>query len=279
MTKHEFMARLASELHKRNVADAADVIEEYEQHFAFKLADGYSEEEIAAKLGSPEELAAQFESTDTAKKVGGSKALAVTGLCFADLFAGLFFVLLAGFGLVMAAAALCFAALAVCLLGGWNIAGLIPAMPYWCGAILALSFAALTVPLVVGCVYYAAFLRQLVRSFGRFQHNALASASGEAALPALAISPQFSAKTRRRLLRAVLRRVRPVRRKPPVLARVGLVPELRCARYVRSECGRAAVLRLHQCRGLSALQMPGRSAQDCRALAVRRASFRQSAAV
>lgn len=96
MTKHEFMARLASELHKRNVADAADVIEEYEQHFAFKLADGYSEEEIAAKLGSPEELAAQFESTNTAKKVGGSKALAVTGLCFADLFAGLFFVLLAG---------------------------------------------------------------------------------------------------------------------------------------------------------------------------------------
>ena len=53
MTKHEFMVRLASELHKRNVADAADVIEEYEQHFAFKLADGYSEEEIAAKLTLP----------------------------------------------------------------------------------------------------------------------------------------------------------------------------------------------------------------------------------
>ena len=135
MTKHEFMARLTSELRKRNVADAADVTQEYEQHFAFKLADGYSEEEIAAKLGSPEELAAQFECTNTAKKVGGSKALAVTGLCFA--------------------------ALAICLLGGWNIAGPIPAMPYWCGAILALSFAALTVLLVVGCVYYAAFLRQL----------------------------------------------------------------------------------------------------------------------
>ena len=104
----------------------------------------------------------------------------------------------------MAAAALCFAAPAVCLLGGWNSAGLIPAMPYWCGAILALSFAALTVLLVVGCVYYAAFLRQLVRSFGRFQHNALASASGESALPALAISPQFSAKTRRRLRAAAL---------------------------------------------------------------------------
>ena len=43
MKKHEFMERLANELRRRNVADSADVIEEYEQHFAFKLADGYSE--------------------------------------------------------------------------------------------------------------------------------------------------------------------------------------------------------------------------------------------
>ena len=199
MTRNEFMTRLTSELHKRNVADAADVVEEYGQHFAFKLADGYSEEEIAAKLGSPEELAAQFESTDAPGRKSGSKALISIGLGFADLFAGLFFVLLAGFGIVMAAAALCFAALAVCLLGNLNIYGLIPAMPYWCGAILALSLAALSVLIAAGCIYYAAFLRQLVRSFGRFQHNALASASGEAALPALAINPQFSAKAKRRL--------------------------------------------------------------------------------
>ena len=199
MTKNEFMTRLALELHKRNVADAADVVEEYEQHFAFKMADGYSEEEIAARLGSPEELAAQFEGMDTGKKNGGSKALAVTGLCFADLFAGLFFVLLTGFGIVLAAAALSFGAAAVCLLGSLNIYGLIPTMPYWCGAILALSFAALAALIAAGCVYYAAFLRQLVRSFGRFQHNALASASGKAALPGLAIHPQFSAKAKRRL--------------------------------------------------------------------------------
>ena len=61
MTKTEFMTQLAAELHKRNIADAADVLEEYEQHFAFKLADGYSEEEIAARLGRPAELAAQFD--------------------------------------------------------------------------------------------------------------------------------------------------------------------------------------------------------------------------
>ena len=199
MTKNEFMTRLAHELHRRSVADAADVIEEYEQHFAFKLADGYSEEEIAARLGTPEELAAQFGDTDAPRRRSGSKPLVVAGLCFTDVFAGLFFALLAGFGLVMAAATVSFAAAAVCLLGGLNIYGLIPDLPYWCGAILAISLTALAVLIVVGCVYYAAFLRQLIRSFGRFQHNALASASGEAALPALAINPQFSARTKRRM--------------------------------------------------------------------------------
>ena len=99
----------------------------------------------------------------------------------------------------MAAAAVCFAGLAASLLGGTNIYSLIPSMPYRCGAILALAFAALTVLSMIGCIYYGSFLRQLVRSFGRFQHNALVSASGEATLPALAINPQFSAKTKRRL--------------------------------------------------------------------------------
>ena len=72
-------------------------------------------------------------------------------------------------------------------------------MPYWCGAILGLSLLALTALFVVGCVYYGAFLRQLIRSFGRFQHNALANASGSAVLPPLPISPRFSARTKCRL--------------------------------------------------------------------------------
>lgn len=59
MTRNEFVTQLTAELHKRNVA-AADVVEEYQQHFSFKLADGYSEEEIAARLGDPVALAAQF---------------------------------------------------------------------------------------------------------------------------------------------------------------------------------------------------------------------------
>ena len=46
--------------------------------------------------------------------------------------------------------------------------------------VLALALAALALLSFVGCVYYGAFLRQLVRVFSRFQKNALASASGGA---------------------------------------------------------------------------------------------------
>ena len=51
MKKNDFMQRLSDELQKRNVADAADILQEYEAHFAMKMVDGYIEEEIAARLG------------------------------------------------------------------------------------------------------------------------------------------------------------------------------------------------------------------------------------
>lgn len=63
------------------------------------------------------------------------------GLCFADLLLGLFFILLAAWELVLAAAGISFAGIAVRLFGGINVFGIIPPMPYWCGAVLALPFA------------------------------------------------------------------------------------------------------------------------------------------
>ena len=197
MKKNQFMARLSDELKRRNVADAADVIEEYEQHFAFKLADGYSEEEIAAKLGDPAALAAQFESADGERK--GSRPLTLLGLGFANLLGGMIYALLIAWGAMLAAAGAVSAALAVYLLGNASFLGIIPQMPYWCGAILAVSLAALSVLLFSGCAYYAAFLRQLLRAFVRFQKNALAAAAGEATLPPLPVSPRIDAKRNRRL--------------------------------------------------------------------------------
>lgn len=203
MTKNEFITLLHEALRKQNTADAAEIEAEYEQHFAFKLADGYSEEEISARLGDPKALAAQFEQPAPQQKQG-CKPLVIAGLCFADLLGGMFYVLLIAWGIVMVAVSLSSAVLAVCLLGKLNIAGLIPSVPYGCGVILAVCFAALAVLAAVGCIYYAAFLRQLARAFVRFQHNALSSASGKAGLPLLAVNPQFSMAFKRRLRSAAL---------------------------------------------------------------------------
>ena len=84
MTRNEFLSKLTDELKKYNITDTADIVSEYEQHFAFKMADGFSEEEIAAKLGNPAELASQFESISENKKYEGRKAVAVIGLCITD---------------------------------------------------------------------------------------------------------------------------------------------------------------------------------------------------
>ena len=207
MTKNEFLTRLADELSKNKVADAADIICEYEQHFAFKMADGFSEEEIAAKLGDPITHAAQFESNATTPSrtlshtpsCGCRKITTVIGLCFADLFTGAFFALLMAWEVIMVVFSLVCAVIAVCLFGKFNIYSLIPPMPYWCGAILGLSLAALSVLVAIGSIYFVAFVRQLMRSYGRFHRNTIAAYFGKAVLPPLAIHPQLTPRTNRRL--------------------------------------------------------------------------------
>ena len=200
MTKTEFLEKLSRELRDNNVADAADIVEEYEQHFSFKLADGYSEEEIAAKLGDPKSIAAQYDAVPRESR-GGKKAVAAVGLGVADFFFGVLCALLCAWEIVMGAMVVAFGALAVCLIGdlGGAVRFFVPEMPYHCGIILGIAFAALTVLALVGTVYFFAFIRQLMRAFGRFHRNALAAASGGAALPSLPVYPQFSAKTKRTL--------------------------------------------------------------------------------
>ena len=200
MKKNEYLSALLSELKKKNVSDAADILSEYEQHFAFKLTDGFTEEEIAAKLGDPAVLAAQFVQEAGTRSQGGRKAITVAGLCLSDIFAGCLFILLAAWQIVLVALSLACIAAAICLLCNLNPNGIIPPIPYGCAAAFSLSFIALSVLSAIGTFYFAAMLRQMIRSYARFHHNALASASGKAALlPSLPIYPQLPARTGRRL--------------------------------------------------------------------------------
>lgn len=202
MTRAEYLKALGAALRKQHVADVQDILSEYDDHFVCKLADGYSEEEISARLGNPAALAAQFAPSAAAPRA--NKALTVTGLCFADVFAGAVFVLLAAFALVLAAFALISAATAICLLGKLSYYGLIPPMPYGSALIFSIALLALCTLTVCGTIWFITFLRQLVRAFSRFQHNAMAAANGHAPLPALPIAPQLCPWDRRRLRTAAL---------------------------------------------------------------------------
>ena len=199
MTKNEFLSKLADELKKNNISDSDDIVNEYEQHFAFKMSDGFSEEEIAAKLGDPAIIASHFESDGDDKKGGGRKVTTVIGLCFIDFFVGAFFVLLMAWELIMAAFSISNAVIAVCLIGNISPWSIIPHIPHLPGVVFGLSFAALSVLSAAGCIYFAALIRQLMRSYSRFHQNTIAAASGRAVLPSLGINPRLPAKINRRI--------------------------------------------------------------------------------
>jgi len=199
MTKTEYLEQLKGELLKNNVPDADEIVLEYEQHFAFKLADGFSEEEIAAKLGTPGEIAAQFQGAEkTGKKKRGIKAVLITGLTLLGVIEGAAYIAFFAFAVVLFAAAVTSAAAGVMLMARLNIAGLLPSMPYAGALLLGVCMIALGVLFCVAGVYSFSSLRQLVRASLRWRKNTLGGA-----LPNLPSSPQFSPKTRR-TLRTVL---------------------------------------------------------------------------
>jgi len=200
MNRKEFIETLAKKLRDNNVNDLDEIIAEYEEHFDFKLADGYSEEEIAARLGDPEEIAVQYAPGKPEKAAGGKKAVVITGLVFADIFVGAFFALLFAWIAVMGAFSVASAVVGVCYITGFSIYSLIPPVPYyWCAIVYAVMLLSLAVLSGVGTIYCISYCRQLMRAYGRFHKNCIASASGKAVLPSLAIHPKFSARTNRTL--------------------------------------------------------------------------------
>lgn len=200
MTKLDFLEKLRAELNRKNVSDAADIVEEYEQHFAFKLADGYSEEEIAAKLGDPKGIATQYDVSQVAGN-GGKKIITAIGLGVADFFFGILCILLFAWEIVMVALTVSCGTAAVCLIGNLGKLAVvsIPPMPYYCAFIFGLIFMSLTILAIIAAVYFFGFLRQLMRCFRRFHKNTLSFSQGHAVLPSLTVYPQFSAKTKRRM--------------------------------------------------------------------------------
>ena len=200
MNKNEYLSQLKNELKKNCIPDSEEIMLEYEQHFDFKIADGFTEDEISARLGNPSLLAAQFKPDGTSSEKNSRRKISVYfWLPFTDIMVSIFFIMHWAWDLVIVAASISFAALAVCLFGGINPYSLIPPMPYWCGAVLGISSAAMSVLSAVGFFYFALLVRQIMRSYRRFHQNVLSSASGKAILPSLPTYPQIPRKSKRRM--------------------------------------------------------------------------------
>ena len=206
MTRNEYLTTLEAELKKKQIADAADIVDEYDQHFAFKLADGFSEEEIAAKLGAPAAIAAQFEAVNIPnagkKSKKGGSIWAKIGMAILIPFEWIGFILLFCWALVLGTLSLACAAVGICLIAQVDafIQFALLQMPFLSALLLGLTMIALAVAFGAGCCYFFAFLKQLVRADIRWHKNVVSGA----ALPPLPTAPQLKTKSGRALRRIFL---------------------------------------------------------------------------
>ena len=69
MNKSEYLNKLTNELGHMPYGDVKDIIQSMEEHFDEGVSEGRSEEEIAASLGDPAELAAEFKDGAKFKQV------------------------------------------------------------------------------------------------------------------------------------------------------------------------------------------------------------------
>jgi len=200
MTKADYIERLGKAL-KGRVDDLDDIVAEYEEHFARKLADGFAEEEIAARLESPEVLAVQFADEGgeaVARKRG--RGLAILGISLLSPLALFSIAALAVFVVFMGGASLAFLALGLCLVTGLDPSGFIPPMPFAGSLLLGLSSLALALLSALGTIYSGLYLGQLWKAYFRWAGNRLFAS----ARPPLPINPQLGAATRRKLRTTIL---------------------------------------------------------------------------
>ncbi len=202
MKKAEFLALLEKALIEKKIADREEIIEEYWQHFSYKLSDGYSEEEVSAKLGSPVVIAEQYDTSGPAQKPK-CRMLTLTGLGVFDFFASIIYFVLICFGIAIAAFACCSLVGGICFISNTNIYGLIPNTPYHVAIIFGLTLTVLSLVSAIACTFYTALLKQLFRSYQRFHRNTVASAHNRSVLPSIPVTAPIPTK-KRSVLRKIL---------------------------------------------------------------------------
>lgn len=84
LTKEQFLKNLNSALEGISSVERQDILEDYEEHFAIGLEEGKTEEQIAASLGTPHQIAKELLATYNLEKV---ETTATTGNIFRAVWA------------------------------------------------------------------------------------------------------------------------------------------------------------------------------------------------
>ena len=199
VNRQTYLNELNNHLKANNVEDIEEILAEYNEHYTRKTADGYTEEEIAAKLGNPKEIAEQFAPVRNKKeKRAAHKAITATGLLFTDIFVVSFFIVLFAWAFVLGAAAVSSAVCGLCLfIRPLLPTGIIflPPMPYIGGVIWGVSLCAFGILMAVLTKYCWLFAIQLGRAYRRWHKNTMTDGK----YPPLAKHPMLKDITRRRL--------------------------------------------------------------------------------
>lgn len=136
MTREAYLNELTQLLKRQNTPDIDDIVAEYDAHFTYKTADGFTEEEVADKLGSPEQIAEQYLQAQTGSRRMGRGVLKF-GFGLLDFVLALLFTVLYGWVIALGAFAAASAAAGLGLMfqaGGLPAAPAVRSHPAWAGA-------------------------------------------------------------------------------------------------------------------------------------------------
>ena len=203
MNKREYLCELEKALKAAGVHGCADIIEEYAEHFDMKAADGYGEEETAARLSPPAEIAGQFQEIGSVSGRMGNKAILTIGLAFVDIFAAAWFIMLYAWVIALGAAALACAAGGVLGILAVNLpwVNISEMMPFLCRLLLGVALLALAVLAACGAEYCRLYVTQMLRVYKRWHEASLCGGHTSPPLPA---HPTIQPKKRRAMRSATL---------------------------------------------------------------------------
>ena len=196
MNKKQYLDALETELRQHKVEDVEDVLADYEAHFARKASDGYTEEEIARKLGTPQEIANDFLPATGMADTGVThqgRALTRIALCIFDLLALPVFITMFAWAVAILAGSAAVLALGVYIGLGLDLLSFIPVLTTAGGILFGAGMAAMAVLLCTGALWCWMLAVQMTRAYLRWHGNRW-SGRHELSVP---VMPQMTGKNRR----------------------------------------------------------------------------------